>query len=282
MLFSLKEQFSLMSVLFKIRFSQNSKLVNINNDLLSLWNRYAYLEQSGYALGKSEGCALIKNSEYKILIRPRTSDLEVFFQILIEMEYKKLINMILDKKKKEDIKIILDAGSNIGLASIFFKMQFKNSKIISVEPDRDNFKMMQKNFKLNTLDNAYSYQSALWSKNADVSLSNDFRDGKEWSFHVKEKEAQTEKTVQGVTLEKLLLEYDMVDLIKIDIEGAEWEILNDYGTQVVLKNKVKFFAIEIHEEFGKPADLIAILSSLGFECSESGEYTIGYNTHLIN
>ena len=70
-------------------------------------------------------------------IRVRTSDYSCFRQVFVLQEYA------LDARWQP--KTIVDAGANIGLASIYFANAFPSSRIVAVEPERGNFRLLQKN-----------------------------------------------------------------------------------------------------------------------------------------
>ena len=68
-----------------------------------------------------------------------SSDLGILFQVLGKKEYQPVID-ILKKKLNPNAEIrIIDAGANVGYVSLFFKANFVNAKILSIEVDSDNF-----------------------------------------------------------------------------------------------------------------------------------------------
>ncbi len=71
------------------------------------------------------------------MVRPKTSDFSTFRQIFMDHEY--------DFKLLDVPNIIVDAGANIGLASLFFAQRFPSAKIFALEPDHSNFEMLMKN-----------------------------------------------------------------------------------------------------------------------------------------
>ena len=71
--------------------------------------------------------------EYPLYIRNKTSDVEIYREILDRHVY--------DFSVKDEPKYIIDAGANIGMASIFFAKKYRNAKIIAIEPEVENFKL---------------------------------------------------------------------------------------------------------------------------------------------
>ncbi len=73
--------------------------------------------------------------------------------------------------------------------------------------------------------------------------------------------------------------WQIVDLLKIDIEGAELELFSDAENVQFLAN-VKLITIEIHDEFECRMNIEDIIQSYGFLIFHSGELTIGINKLL--
>jgi hypothetical protein len=88
--------------------------------------------------------------------------------------------------------------------------------------------------------------------------------------------------VRSITIDEIcnLHKWQIVDLLKIDIEGAEIELFSD-PKNVQFLAKVKLIAIEIHDEFDCRNKIEEIIKSYGFVIFHSGELTIGINTLLF-
>ncbi len=81
----------------------------------------------------------LPQSKGSLFLRPNTSDLDVFQQVFIEEEYE----FALDR----DPEVIIDAGSNIGLASIYYSIKYPDAKIIAIEPEGSNYILLKENIK---------------------------------------------------------------------------------------------------------------------------------------
>ncbi len=158
----------------------------------------------------------------KIYLRKDQSDPFIFEQIFCEQQYN-LGELTEDKALTEDkVKWIIDAGANIGLAAIYFSEKYPNATIISIEPNKGNFALLQKN----TLNykNVICLNAALWHKDEDLHISN--MDEKSAGFMIESKTDSVVDIIKSVTISQLLDQYniDEVSILKIDIEGSEKEL----------------------------------------------------------
>ncbi len=112
-------------------------------------------------------------------MRLNTSDFPTFDQVFIQQEY--------DFDISRAPKVIVDAGANIGLASIYFANKYPDAKIIAIEPEQSNFKLLEMN--VSPYPNVIPVQAALWNKNEDINLI-DPGLGK-WGFMTEIKNAYT-------------------------------------------------------------------------------------------
>ncbi|RZK26387.1 MAG: hypothetical protein EOO43_03005 [Flavobacterium sp.] len=103
--------------------------------------------------------------------------------------------------------------------------------------------------KQNKLENIKVLQKALWTSNEPLEIRNDFRDGKEWSLKVQPIGLGVSSVV-GTTLTELLalVPSKQLDLLKIDIEGAERYLFADENFISNLEF-VKNIIMELHEEY---------------------------------
>jgi hypothetical protein len=93
-------------------------------------------------------------------LRVPSLDVWTFDQIFIKQEY--------DFDVKRTPKVIVDAGANIGLASIYFSNKFPDSKIIAIEPEESNLEILRKNIA--PYDNIIPVCGALWHENTRINL----------------------------------------------------------------------------------------------------------------
>ena len=211
------------------------------------------------------------------ILRKKSSDLLVFNQVILHHEYKTLIELVGKHSRTENIYWVVDAGANIGLTSLYLSDILREARIVAVEPSAENFKMLKENVSLNGRTRIIPIQNALWSERCNVKLSNAFRDRQEWSFRVSSDPSGL-GDVEALTLRDIMVKggIESIDLLKIDIEGAEKELLSDKSFLEELKS-VKFLAIELHEEAVNKIQVVHQLESLGFDLIYKGETLFGVN-----
>jgi FkbM family methyltransferase len=220
------------------------------------------------------------DSTIKIRKKP-SSDIIVFSQILEMEEYKPVVEIFKKNFKiNSDLKII-DAGSNIGLTSLYFSQHFLNSEFICIEPDDHNYDSMSINLMNKRIKQVHTIKGGLWYKNTYLNIIRDFRDQKEWSIRVDETSETT--NLQAFSINYLIEKYNFktIDILKIDIEGSEKEVFTNINSDNSFLSITKCIAIEIHNEFECRDEINSILKNYGFDFFESGELTIGINKNLI-
>jgi FkbM family methyltransferase len=168
----------------------------------------------------------------------RTTDVSVLTDILLKAEY--------GLELPTPPRVIIDAGANIGMASVFFANKYPEARIIAIEPEASNFQLLRKNTSF--YPNITCVEGALWKTDAPVNLSDP--GGGHWGFQTFEA-AQHENgrqvwMVNGITMDTLMDRFgiERIDFLKLDIEGAEKEVFENPSSWI---DKVAFFAIELHD-----------------------------------
>ncbi|PRY15759.1 FkbM family methyltransferase [Pontibacter ummariensis] len=267
--------------MFLNRLNLSQKYLPIKNDLSNLILKGYKIERFKELYSISGGRA---KGDFKFLLRPLTSDLSVFLQVIEEEEYHPLIELVKEVNQNNKVNFIIDAGSNIGHTSLFFMYYFPEAKIISIEPDLENYLHQKENIKQNHLSEKIELiNKALWSNNTDIlNISNEFRDGQSWAKSVKIGE-DIKNRVSTITLKQIIEEFkigDFIDVLKIDVEGSEVELFNCDDFLECLKKYVRFLSIEIHDEFECREQIDSVLIRNGFSINRVGETTFCYNKSI--
>jgi FkbM family methyltransferase len=207
--------------------------------------------------------------KYPIRLRVPSSDVATFRQVFLNGEY--------DFQVASPPQVIIDAGANIGLASIYFANRYPQARILAIEPERSNFELLRENVA--PYPNVTPLQAALWDKDEEIQLT-DPGLGK-WGFMTESKQvaasarSNTCHAVAARSVSTLLREFglDRVDILKVDIEGAEKEVFQDTASWI---GQVESIIVELHERM-KPG------CNRSFYCGSNGfdeEWQQGENVYL--
>ena len=275
-----KNKITILAYLFKKGLKIKPSLREIN-----CYEYYNILIQNNGYLAQETNQFYISNFNdlqiKKIKTRKRpSSDIDVFKQVYGWNEYLEVIKLYKQNFKPiENISLnIVDAGSNIGLTSLYFTDYFKNAIIIAIEPEIENFKILD----FNLSDKKYNkINGAIWKNNGYIKIVKDFRDKLDWSFRVEE--THDKNAITAFTINQIMIDYNYktIDILKIYVEGSEKEIFTSKDSNLDFLKNTKCIAIEIHDEFNCRQDIYKVLTDYGFSFSETGETTIGINKNLI-
>lgn len=139
-------------------------------------------------------------------------------------------------------KIIFDIGANIGVATVIMANLYPEAKIYAFEPERENYELLEKN--VSHYPNVKTFEAGLGDRMCSRVLfkSDDSKNLGGYSTHIKGK-GQIADDAATILKTKIIEEkFGTPDLIKIDCEGAEYEILSDFEHL----DKVKWITGELH------------------------------------
>ena len=178
-----------------------------------------------------------RNVNHPIHLRLKTSDMLTFVHVFLRGEY----NVDIAKTPT----VIVDAGANIGLTSIFYANKYPDAKIIALEPESSNFALLKKNVA--PYKNILAVNKALWGENTTLEVIDPGLD--KWGFQTRKRndeEPVVKKAVESITIDKLMQDsmLNHIDILKIDIEGAEKEVCETASAWI---DKVGMMAIELHD-----------------------------------
>jgi FkbM family methyltransferase len=156
--------------------------------------------------------------------------------------------------------LIIDGGANIGLGTIYFKLQHPDSRVIAFEADKDIFTILQhnlQNFKLSA--NIELVPKALWHEDTLLEF---VQEGGASGRLKRERDKGKMLQIPTIRLRDYL--HEPVDFLKLDIEGAETHVLRDCAD---LLPQVHRLFVEYHSFVDEPqklAELLTILQTAGF------------------
>jgi FkbM family methyltransferase len=183
----------------------------------------------------------IQVGHFDIYCNNKKAALEIYKEVFIDKIYQ--FNAV----KKNPV--IIDAGSNIGLSLFFFKNLYPLAKVKCFEPDPTTFLILEKNVRENKLKDVLLVNAALARKNGFIPFYGDMvgpHPDSRGNSIIKEWGTQRISSVQVLAKAVKLSTFinEEIDFLKMDIEGAEQEVLEEIKDKLSLINEL---AIEVHE-----------------------------------
>ena len=167
--------------------------------------------------------------------------------------------------------LVVDAGGNIGSFALYAANKARLGRVVSLEPIEDNYRLLVANVALNRFDNVSAKRAALVAHRgpARVYLSS-YGSGGHSVLRDLAQQSQAFEEVQGVTLEDVFDEYQLprCDFLKLDCEGAEFEILQGLNPEVcrrVDKVVLEYHTFPDRDKYEQSRELVERLIELGFE-----------------
>ncbi|HSN89380.1 MAG TPA: FkbM family methyltransferase [Thermoanaerobaculia bacterium] len=160
---------------------------------------------------------------------------------------------------------ILDCGANLGLASLCFKRLYPRARITAFEADPGLAAMARDNLKDNGAPDVEVVQAAVWTRDGTLDFHCEGADS--GAIVALAGEGKTAPgPVRAVPCVRLrdLLEREPVDLLKLDVEGAEAGILADCAGAL---GQVRALIAEIHDfqpDRRHTPEILSRLSDAGF------------------
>ena len=151
--------------------------------------------------------------------------------------------------------VIVDCGANIGIASLYFVHRYPDCRIIAFEPDPAAYRLLDRN--LQHYPNVQLFDVALGNRNSTLEFFEDSINKASLCASAFQDRPPNSRaiTVNCVRLSDLLPSH--VDLLKIDVEGMEWEILDDLESTGLLQN-IERLAIEYHHHLSLEHDHLGV------------------------
>lgn len=157
-----------------------------------------------------------------------------------------------DEYDIQDDYIVIDAGSNIGVFSIYSACYCSNGRVIAIEADKYDYKRLVENIEANSFSNIETLNMALTEKTGEVFFSDcsvqdvDVSDNAKQNYFFEGK-------CQSITLGDVIKKFDLkkIDFLKLDIEGSEFKIFDDAKWLDI----VKIISMEVHAEPDDPQTL---------------------------
>ena len=162
--------------------------------------------------------------------------------------------------------VIFDCGSNIGLALLYFKKLYPQSTILAFEPDGTTFAVLEKNVRVNDLSNVHLHNKAVGGAEGIVEFYYDpGQSGCPRMSMQKERMSSASEKVECTTVSSFI--DGSVDFIKMDIEGAEYAVVEELASHKKL-GSIRELVIEYHHHINPENDslseMLRVLEENGF------------------
>ena len=243
------------------RFSGLKKYLSLS-EAISIYFKMKAGQYQGWKLKKLSHPVSLRNNPY---------DYATFDEVILKEEYK-----LSDEFKP---LTIIDAGANIGLTSAYFASKYPNASIVSLEPDLENFEWLKKN--TTSYRNVHPMLAGLWNQSGHLAVTHTSEGNN--AFRVEVLPGYQEGSIAAFTVSEImrLQNWKTVDLLKIDVEGAEKEIF-EHNTDWL--PKIKMIVVELHDRF-KPGCADAVFAAThryNFTFYEQGENHVFENHDLLD
>lgn len=181
-----------------------------------------------------------------IILPDAASFLYMYNEIFIQEIYK--------FKTESKNPYIIDAGANIGLSTIYFKNNYPNSKIVAFEPDNTIFEFLKGNLEKFNFGEVSLINKGLWDDDCYLNFNSEGADaGAITSIDNRSINSQ----ICVTSLRNFIT--SRVDFLKMDIEGAEYTVLNDIRDSLHFVDNI---FVEYHSFIGVKQNLAMVLNIL--------------------
>lgn len=199
-------------------------------------------------------------SGLKLIIRTsnNSTDIHVFTEVWLENEYfEPALDIVEDD-------VIIDIGAHTGMFSALASQYCKKGKVLSYEPNKENYAILIENVQNNKLENVSAYKSAVSSKSGIIRL---YLNKKDFAAHSLYKKSKQWIDVESTTISEIFENNGLTkcDLLKLDCEGAEYDIIMNLPDSYF--EKIDKICLEYHNIKENPFtydDLIENLESHNF------------------
>ena len=174
------------------------------------------------------------------------------------------MRLIFLKLKLKKTDIVLDVGANKGILSIFFSKYVK--QVYSFEPIERTYIRLNENIRINNINNIITYNLGL--SNSEKSITFYIPDNQNYSSFDQASYVSDAKTslrgfekVTAVVKTLDSFDFEKVDVIKVDVEGAEFDVIK--GASILINKCCPLIYIELtYENSNTLSDFIKLLNSI--------------------
>ena len=183
----------------------------------------------------------VRGSRHPVFVRPGSSDAGVLLQVFGERQYGCV------GAEAPPVRTIVDGGGNVGLTTAYLLGRYPQARAALVEPDAANLAVARRTLAPYG-GRVQLVQAALWPDATPLRLVRAAAPGGEWAVRAEPCPPGLAPDSAGVTLAEVFdrAGFAAVDLLKLDIEGAEAELFAPAARPERWLPRVRRLVIELH------------------------------------
>lgn len=205
-----------------------------------------------------------------VALREVGSDVLTFHEVFKEQVYAGVASRI------ARCGTVIDLGGNIGLATLYFAHRYPGCRLLVVEPNPPTYDLLVRNVRgLVEEGRCRTLMAAVWGEEAELAAA-PIDSEHHYSAFATRPLAEGESggaAMRGLPMRRLIADsgFETVDLLKVDIEGAEVEL---FRGDVDWLRGVGAIAIEFHGHSRRESDFDRIMRDYGFEVDDRDRHTV--------
>lgn len=218
--------------------------------------------------GFGENLVLKEIQGNKMYLNPR--DQGISTELLVRRIHEPAATKILKEELSEGMHVV-DIGANIGYYALIEAQIVSNiGKVYAIEPELSNFELLKKNVQVNCFDNIVeTFQLAIADKDGPSKLYISDASNLHSLFNLENTSEDRYIIIKTSTLDNFLRDKTRIDLIRMDIEGFEYKVIDGMIETLEKEKSLKLF-IEFHPHLLKAQGwsvkpLLRKLAAFGFE-----------------
>lgn len=174
--------------------------------------------------------------------------------------------------------VVVDVGAHIGKYTLLWaKKVGKAGHVVALEPKPENYRMLQHNIADNRLENISAFNAAAWNRAGSLTL---FLGESSASASVHQYYSRNHISVPAFSLDELLKDYVRVDWLKVDVEGAEVEVLQ--GAADTLKRFKPKLMLEVWSfNYAKVLEILRVPGYKWVEVNPRIQYSDNWYTQIF-
>jgi FkbM family methyltransferase len=186
-------------------------------------------------------------------LRPGTADVAVVRNLAVTEPH-----LPPDDFVPADVALVWDLGAHIGVAAVDYAVRWPRARVVAVELEPANAALLRRNLSAFG-DRCDVVEGAVWPEDGTVTIPGESSIDTN-AFAVSENGGREARAISLASLLGRAGDGASVDLVKLDVEGAERRILRE---NTGWAERVRTMLVEVHDDY-TPEDCESDLRALGF------------------